>query len=82
VVIFAETPEEILAEVTAILEDADVKAGETILHQDDVWTDGYGTILQSPRALYVWYADACVHESTRDRHVSITWLFPQHLPTS
>jgi len=40
VVIFAETPEEILAEVTAILEDADVKAGETILHQDDVWTDG------------------------------------------
>ena len=35
-VIFAETPEEILAEVTAILEDADVKGGETILHQDDV----------------------------------------------
>jgi len=36
VVIFAETPEEILAEVTAILEEVDVKAGETVLHKDDV----------------------------------------------
>jgi CRP-like cAMP-binding protein len=34
--IFAETPEEILAEVAAILEEVDVQAGETILHKDDV----------------------------------------------
>jgi HEAT repeat protein len=34
--IFAETPEEILADVAAILEEVDVKAGETILHKDDV----------------------------------------------
>jgi len=34
--IFVETPEEILAEVAAILEEVDVKAGETILHKDDV----------------------------------------------
>ena len=80
--IFAETPAELLAEVAAILEEVDVKAGETILHKEDVWTDGYGTIVQAPRALSVYYADACVHESTRDRHVSITWLLPQHLPTS
>jgi ATP:ADP antiporter, AAA family len=34
--IFAETPEEILVEVAAILEEVDVQAGETILHKDDV----------------------------------------------
>jgi ATP/ADP translocase/HEAT repeat protein len=34
--IFAETPEEILAEVAAILEEVEVQAGETILHKDDV----------------------------------------------
>jgi HEAT repeat protein len=34
--IFAETPEEILADVAAILEEVDVQAGETILHKDDV----------------------------------------------
>jgi len=34
--IFAETPEEILAEVAAILEEVDVQAGETILHKDEV----------------------------------------------
>src|SRR5215831_5315165 len=34
--IFAETPEEILADVTAILEEVDLQAGETILHKDEV----------------------------------------------
>ena len=34
--IFADTPEEILADVAAILEEVDVQAGETILHKDDV----------------------------------------------
>ena len=34
--IFAETPEEILAEVAAILEEVDVQSGETILHKEDV----------------------------------------------
>jgi CRP-like cAMP-binding protein len=34
--IFAEILGESLAEVAAILEEVDVKAGETILHKDDV----------------------------------------------
>ena len=34
--IFAETPEEILADVAAILAEFDVHAGETILHKEDV----------------------------------------------
>jgi len=34
--IFADTPEEILVDVAAILEEVDVKAGDTILHKDDV----------------------------------------------
>ena len=34
--IFADTPEEILTDVAAILEEVDVKAGDTILHKDDV----------------------------------------------
>ena len=34
--IFAETPEEILAEVADILAEVDVQAGETILHKDDM----------------------------------------------
>ena len=34
--IFADTPEEILADVAALLEEIDVTAGETILHKDDV----------------------------------------------
>jgi hypothetical protein len=34
--IFAETPEEILADVAAILAEVDVQAGETILHKDEV----------------------------------------------
>src|SRR5256885_14104799 len=37
--------------------------------------------LKSPGVLSVCYADACVHESTRSRHASITCLLPQHLPT-
>jgi CRP/FNR family transcriptional regulator, cyclic AMP receptor protein len=34
--LFAETPEEILADVAAILEEVDVQAGATILHKDEV----------------------------------------------
>jgi HEAT repeat protein len=34
--IFADTPEEILADVAALLEEVNVTAGETILHKDDV----------------------------------------------
>ena len=34
--IFADTPEEILADVAALLEEVNVAAGETILHKDDV----------------------------------------------
>jgi HEAT repeat protein len=34
--IFAETPEEILADVAAILEEVNVQAGVTILHKDEV----------------------------------------------
>jgi len=34
--IFADTPEEILVDVAAILEEVDVRAGDTILHKDDV----------------------------------------------
>ena len=47
--IFADTPEEILADVAALLEEIDVTAGETILHKDDVGrcmyiiVDGRGT---------------------------------------
>ena len=34
--IFADTPEEILADVAGLLEEITVPAGETILHKDDV----------------------------------------------
>jgi hypothetical protein len=34
--IFADTPEEILADVAALLEEVNVAAGETILHKDEV----------------------------------------------
>src|SRR3712207_3656995 len=52
--IFAETPDAILAEVVAILEDVTIKGGETIFHKGDVGD-----------CMYI-IVDGCVHVHDED----------------
>jgi len=56
--IFAETPEPILAEMASILEEIEVKAGETVIRQGDIGTSMYIII------------DGHVRVYTKDREIA------------